>query len=294
MIQVDVLCVGYACWDLNFQVEDHPAVDEKTFAKSLISEGGGPAANAAIAVAKLGGRAAFAGRLGNDVFGNAHIKELEEVGVDTGCISVSDTPTSTSSIWVNDQGKRTLVNYKPERQGRLTINDKIKSLCVLVDGHELDASVEILKHVGDIPTLLDAGSLTDETLTLASQVSHLVASSTFASDLSQSENCTDWIKRLAELAPNVAVTCGEHGVHWQTTESPGGHIQSLPVEAIDTTAAGDIFHGACALALSKGISFSNALAWANEVAAVSVTRSGGRSSCPKHSEIPTPETFSRS
>ncbi|MDG2169820.1 MAG: PfkB family carbohydrate kinase [Opitutales bacterium] len=291
MNQVDVLCIGYACWDLNFHITDHPDPDNKIFAKSLTSEGGGPAANAAYTIAKLGGQAALASRLGNDALGQAHLEELKQAGVDTSRILITDTPTSTSSIWVNKQGQRAVVNFKPDHFVLLTKMIDITTHCILVDGHEFEASMDALKHMASIPTLLDAGSLRDETLELSSNVSHLVASSSFARDLSQSKDLKDWLQCLAEKAPCAAVTCGQQGVHWQDSNGTGGHIKAPSVNAIDTTAAGDIFHGACALALAKGRSFPTSLAWANEVAGVSVTKPGGRSSSPEISEVTSLSSF---
>ena len=80
---IDILCVGHASYDLVFTVPHHPAPDEKMVADSLIGCGGGPAANAAVTAAKLGFSAAFCGYLGNDVYGNAHIKELRDHDIDT-------------------------------------------------------------------------------------------------------------------------------------------------------------------------------------------------------------------
>ncbi len=286
MKQVDVLCIGYACWDLNFQISNHPGPDGKTVANSLTSEGGGPAANAAYAIAKLGGRATFMGRLGNDALGRSHVEELNQAGVDTSRISITDTLTSTSSIWVNPRGQRSVVNYKPDRSDLLPTANKIDPHCLLLDGHEFEASMAAITNYGAVPSMLDAGSLREETKELAPQVTHLVASSTFAKDLAESENVSDWIKRLAELAPFVAVTAGALGVYWQSKDGTGGSIKAASVEVVDTTAAGDIFHGACALAIAKGKSFPISLAWANEVAGVSVTQRGGRSSSPALSEVP--------
>lgn len=291
MNQVDVLCIGYACWDLNFHITEHPDPDKKIFARSLTSEGGGPAANAAYTIAKLGGKAALASRLGNDALGKAHLEELKQAGVDTSRILITNTPTPTSSIWVNQQGQRAVVNFKPDPSDLLNTIHNITPQCILVDGHELDASMDVLKQSGSIPTLLDAGSLRDETLELSSIVSHLVASSSFARDLSQSEDSKDWLPCLKEKASCAAVTCGQQGVHWQDNNGTTGHIKAPSVNAIDTTAAGDIFHGACTLALAKGRSFPTSLAWANEVAGVSVTKPGGRSSSPEISEVTSLNSF---
>ena len=86
MQNIDVLCVGATSYDFVFRVKHHPGSDEKTTADTIIRCGGGPAANAAVTVARMGLRSAFAGYLGADIFGQLHLEELKAVGVDTGLV----------------------------------------------------------------------------------------------------------------------------------------------------------------------------------------------------------------
>jgi sulfofructose kinase len=283
---VDVLCIGYACWDLNFQIARHPGPDEKIIAESLISEGGGPASNAAFCINRIGGHAAFAGRFGNDTLGDAHINELEQAGVDVSCTLRSDTATPTSSIWVDSEGRRAVV-YHRQAPEPLTFNFKhLRPACLLMDGFELEASQQALKLFPNSPSVLDAGSLKDTTRMLCKEVSHIIASKAFATAISQSENSNDWVQCLSTHSASIAITCGNQGVVWRDSNGHEGRIPVNQVSVVDTNAAGDIFHGAFALALSKGNSFHKSLLWANEVAALSVTKAGGRSSCPTKGEIP--------
>ncbi len=286
MNQLDVLSIGLACWYLNFQVDQTPGPNGKTTATALISEGGGPASNAAYCISKLGGKSAFIGRLGHDPFGDAHITELKSVGVQVDRIFRSDTPTSIASIVVNKSGERSVVNYR-ELTDSVNFNFAgIHTKCILVDGHEWQASERALDKFPEIPSILDAGSYRDATQSLARKVSHVVASTEFATAMSGSEQPDDWLHYLSENTHFVAVTRGALGVVWQTSNGERGQIGAPKVSTIDTTAAGDIFHGAFALALSKGASFPKALTWANEVAALSTTIQGGRSSCPSINRAP--------
>ena len=104
MIEVDVLCIGHASYDLVFLIDHHPAADEKTFATGFIDCGGGPAANAAIMVANLGYRAAFAGYLGTDFYGDKHLEELGDHGVYNGLIVRGAAPTPISAVLVKPDG----------------------------------------------------------------------------------------------------------------------------------------------------------------------------------------------
>ena len=291
MKQVDVLCIGYALWDMNFRIKEHPKVDEKTYAHSFKGEGGGPAANAAYCVSRIGGQAAFAGRLGKDSFGESHLNELNVAGVDTTCTLLTNTETSVSSVWVDDTGHRAIVNYRTTKSTEPLGIESIKPECLLIDGHEPAESEKALKLFPNIPSILDAGSLRDETELLSKKVSYIVASTPFATNLSQSENPNDWLDCLGARAPYVAVTRGAQGVLWRTRNGDSDMIKAPKVNTIDSTAAGDIFHGAFALALSKGRSFRASLSFANQVAAISVMKAGGRSSCPNESEIPSLDSF---
>ncbi|WP_342799828.1 carbohydrate kinase family protein [Methylacidimicrobium tartarophylax] len=101
---MDVLCVGHACYDLAFFVPHHPAPDEKIFSKELVLAGGGPAANAAVAVCRLGGTASFLGYLGKDPFGERHARELEEEGVETSLLVHGEAPTPLAVSLVKPLG----------------------------------------------------------------------------------------------------------------------------------------------------------------------------------------------
>lgn len=103
---IDVLCVGHAAYDLIFTVPRHPDADEKTVADGFISCGGSPAANAAVQVAKVGLRSAFAGYLGNDLHGSRHLRELIDYGVNVDFIVRGDLPTPLSAVLVKPDGKR--------------------------------------------------------------------------------------------------------------------------------------------------------------------------------------------
>ena len=137
---VDVLCVGHACYDLVFGVDHHPDADEKTFAEKLISCGGGPAANAAVTVSRLGLKSAFAGYLGSDFFGQQHLEEFGRAEVNTDLIVRGNSPTPLSAILVKPDGRRTVVNYKGATAALAADSidfSKCRPRVILFDGHEL-------------------------------------------------------------------------------------------------------------------------------------------------------------
>ncbi len=230
IVGVDVLCVGHASYDLIFPVSRHPGADEKIVADSLLSCGGGPAANAAVCVSKLGLTSAFAGYLGVDLYGDKHVQELNDCGVNTQLVVRGTFPTPLSTILVKPDGKRCLINYKGDTQAlsadALNFTD-VPAKVVLFDGHEPFISLPLAGKARqvNIPTVLDAGSVHEGTLALMGRVDYLVCSEKFAGQYAGDERKA--LSRLAELAPNVVITLGERGLIWQRGNQQGA-LPCLP------------------------------------------------------------------
>lgn len=285
-VNVDVLCVGHASYDLIFSVSRHPGADEKIVADSLLSCGGGPAANAAVCVAKLELTSAFAGYLGRDLYGDKHFQELTDYGVGTQLIIRGTSPTPLSTILVKPDGKRCLINYKGDTQAlpaeTLTFTD-VPAKVVLFDGHEPFISLPLAEQArqAGIPTVLDAGSLHEGTLALMNRVDYLVCSEKFAAQYAGDERQA--LSRLAELAPAVVITLGERGLIWQRGSEQGA-LPAYPVTAIDTTGAGDAFHGAFAAALAAGMEWQALLRYASAAGALCCTQMGARIGLPGRKE----------
>lgn len=286
LVDIDVLCIGHASYDLVFSVPHHPAEDEKIFAQGFIDCGGGPAANAAVAVAKLGLNAAFAGYLGNDLYGDRHRQELIEHGVDARFIVRGEAPTPLSAVLVKPDGKRALINYKSETRpleaNALTFSG-ITPKVVLFDGHEPYVSMAYCRELRsqNIPTVLDAGSLHEGTQALMSLVDYLVCSEKFA--LQFAETIDQGLKRLAEAAPAVAITLSERGLVWKKGDEEGA-LPAFTVASIDSTGAGDAFHGAFAAAVATGRDWLDSLRYASAAGALCCTRMGARPGLPSKEE----------
>lgn len=279
----DLICVGHASYDITMAVSSHPATDEKMLADKLQLAGGGPAANAAVCVSRLGGRAAFCGYLGNDLFGEAHINELICEAVDTRWIVRGSAPSPVSQILAKPDGTRSVVNYKGDTRwlvaDAVTISEYPRVL--LFDGHEPLLSIRLnawAKECG-IPTVLDAGSLHQGTKTLASEVDYLVASEKFARHYTACENLDIALERMAELGNTVVITRGEQGLIW-FRDGEFGSLDAFTVATVDSTGAGDAFHGAFALAIAQKQTWVQLLQFASAAGALSCTRLGARSSLP--------------
>lgn len=283
----DVLCVGHASYDLIFSVPRHPAEDEKMVAQNFTGVGGGPAANAAVMVARLGFKSAFSGFISNDLYGVQHWQELDENHVDCSLAVRGTHPTPLSVIVVKPDGKRSLINYKgdtlPLAADAIDFSGLSASV-ILFDGHEPAVSTSLVDfcRMQHITTVLDAGSVHQGTLDLLDKVDYLVCSEKFARQMAPDEN--NALSMLAEKAPIVVITLGQRGLVWQIGQEKG-HVPAVPVTAIDTTGAGDAFHGAFAAAIASDLDWSETLHYASAAGAFCCTRSGARQGLATQQEL---------
>ncbi|KAA3658254.1 MAG: carbohydrate kinase [Chloroflexi bacterium] len=288
-MKIDVLCVGASAYDLTFVVDTHPVADEKVFAQSLVSCGGGPAANAAVAVARLGGTAVFSGYLGNDTFGNLHFQELQSEGVFTNWIARGSDPSPVSTIIAKPDGSRALIAYQGATTklpaGSIDFSNLTPKV-ILFDGHEPHISFPLAAWAKEngIPTVLDAGSLHFGTEKLAAEVDYLVCSDKFARQFTGVQDGSLAMRKLSELAPVVVVTLGQRGLLWKRGED-AGRLPAFAVEAVDTTGAGDTFHGAFSWCIAQQKEWLDTLKFSSAAAALCCTKIGARHGIPYHSKV---------
>jgi sulfofructose kinase len=295
----DVLCVGHACYDLVFTVDHHPAPDEKARASAFLSCGGGTAANAAMTAAILGARTAFAGYLGSDIYGDQHLAELQAAGVDTCLVVRGVRATPISAIFVKPDGARSIVNYKGETNG-LTPADLPLEVArlgdsplgamwpkvVLFDGHQPALALALAEWAAaqGIATVLDADTINAGNVELVRRCTLVAASERFAQDLSGAPTVETGLAALAQLAPNVVVTLGERGLIWQRGSETGA-LPAFAVQAVDTTGAGETFHGALAAGLAAGMDWLALLRYASAAGALCCTKHGARLGIPTAAEV---------
>lgn len=291
MTELDVLCVGHACWDLAFRVSHHPAADEKLFAEGFVSCGGGPAANAAVAAARLGCKTGFAGYLGNDPWGDLHIREFEREGVCLDLLNRGTAPTPLAAVLVKPDGTRAVVNSKGD--DRFLPADAmdlsgVSPKVILFDGHEplLSPGLALAAKKRGIPTVLDAGSVHAGTRALAGKVDFLVCSERFSCEWTDQSDPSAAAGRLAGLAQSVVVTLGSRGLVWKHRDGAGS-MPAFRVDAVDTTGAGDVFHGAFAAGIAMKWAWEKILKFASAAAALTCVKFGSRPGIPTLEEVRT-------
>jgi sulfofructose kinase len=293
---VDALCVGHAAYDVSVFLEKLPEEDSKSEIQELLESGGGPAANAAYLLSRWGLQCSFAGLVGDDRYGHFIREEFQALGTDTSLLELRPGhSTPFSVILINCRtGSRTIVNRKLPARPLHLAPDRLATLApriLLFDGHELEASRSALQAFPKAVSVLDAGTWREGTAGLAGEVDYLAASGRFALQATGLPHLDDEKNRRAcichlrdRFSTTVVVTLGAAGL---VADDGQGYfyLPAFPAQAVDTTGAGDIFHGAFAYALAQEMPFAQALRWAAMAASLSVRKAGGRQSIPALAEV---------
>lgn len=289
-----ILCIGQSAYDITVMIEQFPIENRKYSTETLLECGGGPAGNAAYLLGKWGMDCAYAGILGDDSYGNKLKKEYKDIGVDLKYLVVDDNSVTPVSIIIANKsnGSRTLFNHsKNNSKLKVVFDEKDEPEIILVDGHELDASIEAIRKYPKAKSILDAGCYKANNIKLAKLVDYLVCSEDFARDFSEveslysEENIKLAFRKLEELNKNnVIITIGENGCLYKENGKVVNQA-TYKVDAIDTTGAGDIFHGAFAYCITKDYDMKEVLKISSIAAALSVSKIGGRVSIPAIEDV---------
>ena len=294
-----VLAIGTAAYDLFFPLSGWLEENRKYEIPASQESGGGPAANAAYLLSLWGVPAALACVLGGDLYGRRILEEFRQAGTDLRLTEVrAGAATPLSVILVNTaSGSRTLVNRLPPAEPLRFGEEALRVLAelapevLLFDGHQPEAALQAAALFPRSRTILDAGFRRRGTELLAPLVEFLVPSERFAramtgeADLESEEGGRRCLEALSRLnGREVVVTLGERGVLY-LEKGEARRLPAFPVRAVDTTGAGDIFHGAFAYGILQGWALPRTVRFAAMAAALSVTRPGGRASGPPLAEV---------
>ncbi len=283
-----VLCIGSAVADFTFTFDQLPKRAEKYVAHTADVVGGGIAANAAVAVARLGGTALLGAQLGDDAIGDMILAGVEREKVDVSLVNrAAGARSSYSSVYIDRNGERQIANFRGEGLylDPATFDDAPALDAVLVDTRLPEAALAglMLARKRGIPGILDGEAPIDPRLITAA--SHAAFSRQGLEAVMPGEATDDVLSELAGHHNNwVCMTDGAKGVRYS---SPNGiqHFPAFDVKAVDTLGAGDIWHGAFALALGEGMTADDAVRFASAAAALKCTRPGGRSGAPDRAEV---------
>jgi sulfofructose kinase len=286
-----VICLGLSALDQVWRVDRlFTGQSEKIKAAGYGTLGGGMAANASVAVARLGASVAFWGRAGDDAAGHEMRSAFIDHGVDVGnFLLFHDGRSSVSGIIVDSCGERQIVNFRglfPEAADWLPLEAVAHASSVLADPRWVEGAATLFgeARARGIPTVLD-GDMADAEVfrRLLPLTDHAIFSEPALTSFAGSAK-DESLAALARFGCQViAVTRGEEGVSWY--ENGEVHRQdAYAVDVVDTTGAGDVFHGAYALAIGAGLDVRAAIAFSAAAAAMKCRHAGGRNGIPTINE----------
>ena len=289
-----ILCLGHVSYDITFPVKEFIVENKKIRTQERVECGGGPASNAAYLLGRWGAETYIAGLVGNDVYGNKIKKEFEQANVNTKYLEMREGYQTSNSIIINNtsNGSRTILSYRASLEKMKDFKLDFEPDIILIDGHEVELSNKMLEEYPNAISIIDAGRATDEVIALAKKVNYVVCSKEFAESvtgINVNYDDEDTIVRLyREMEKRF------HGIVVITLENKGslykydGHIgimDAIDVEAVDSTGAGDLFHGAFTYGVSKKYNLNTVLTIATVAGGISVTRIGGRNSVATKEEM---------
>jgi sugar/nucleoside kinase (ribokinase family) len=290
-----ILCIGIPVRDLTFRVQTLPARGSKVNASHFEEICGGNALNAAIGIVRLGGRASICGPMGDarETTSRYIFDKLAHEGIDTKhIIHMAGLVTPISAIMIDPSGERTIVTFRdPELwKVRLPDTDELLDDCAAILTESRcaqfcnDLCVEARRR--GIPVIVDvdrAMSLREGLLTASS---HLVFSSESLQETAGTADDGEALKKIARLTPSfLAGTRGPQGTIWLDEQQNLQQTPAFPVHTVDTLGAGDVFHGAFALAVTERQDIRSALRFASAAAALKCTRFGGAFAAPQRAEV---------
>jgi len=295
-----VLVVGSSNTDMIIRVPRIPRPGETILGGEFTMAGGGKGANQAVAAARAGGRVTFVARVGDDVFGERALAGFVADGIDTRFVlRTSGAASGVALIDVDDRGENS-ISVASGANALLSAAD-VESAAeafaaadiVLV---QLESPIETVeaavRKAGEkgVPVILNpapARPLDEDLLSLVSVLTPNESEAELLSGLAVRD--ADGVQRAAARlrargAASVVITLGERGAYASSPEFEG-LVPAFKVDPVDTTAAGDVFNGALAVALAERLPLTEALRFAQAAAAISVTRPGAQPSAPSRAEI---------
>lgn len=284
----DVVGVGINVIDYLFRIPHFPEPDTKMDALGAAIQGGGLTATAMVACARLGLRSRYLGKFGDNEIGDLARRELAGEGLDlTAAVAAAGVPNRFCTVLVEEtSGARTIVRQcdpriwlRPEELDRRAVTS---GRLLQMDGYEGEAALAAARWAREagIPVCLDAEEPTERREELFRLADVLIVGRRYGRRLTGTDEVGGILEGLARMGPAcVGVTLGEAGsallYRGRRVEAPG-----FPVEVVDTTGAGDVFHGAFAYGLLQGWEAGDILTFANAVSALKCTRLGGRTGIP--------------
>lgn len=296
----EIVVVGSSNTDMVVKTSKLPVPGETILGGSFFMNPGGKGANQAVAAARLGGKLIFVARVGNDIFGALTKELLEKENIDCRYLLTDATePSGVALITVDEKGENCIV-VAPGSNNRLSAEDALLSLPAIQQADillmQLETPIDTVCRVAETAfkmqkcVILNPAPACQLPETLYRTI-FLITPNESEAELLTGIRVSDeqTAQKAAEVlrqkgVRQVIITMGSRGAFLHTSEG-GRMFPAIKVQAVDTTAAGDVFNGALAAALASGRSIEEAIVFGNKAAAISVTRLGAQASAPYLHEI---------
>jgi sulfofructose kinase len=289
-----LIVVGHAALDRIYRIAAFPAAPTKVRALEGIEVGGGMAANAAVAAARLGARVELWSRTGDDNAAATIRAGLKAEKVDIRYVEAFEgARSSTSAIIVDGTGERLIVGLRdaaiPSGTSWLPLERVSGTRAVLADLRWLEGTRTVFRaaRAAGVPTVLDADLGAREALPgILAQTDYAVFSAPALREFAPGATDAERLGHVLGLGPRHAgVTLGAEGYLWQDQGGAAVHLPGFAVDVVDTTGAGDAFHGGFAVALTEDRPIDECARIGCAVAALKCTRLGGRAGLPTRAEL---------
>lgn len=297
----EIVIVGSTNMDMVVNTDRIPVPGETILAKEFFMNPGGKGANQAVAVARLGGNTIFVTKIGNDVFGHQSVQLFDDEGIDTRHILAdSELPSGVALITVDKIGENSIVvaagangNLHSKDLNEDILNDISRAKILLM---QLEIPIETVNYLAKfasskgVKVVLNPAPMANVSEDLLKCLYAITPNSTEAEMLSgikisDLESAKEAAKKISDKGvDNIILTLGSKGA----LVYEAGKIELVAAEkvnAIDTTAAGDVFNGAFVVSLAQGKGLLESTKFASKAAAISVTRIGAQSSIPYRNEL---------
>jgi len=295
-----VLVVGSSNTDMIIRVPRIPRPGETILGGEFTMAGGGKGANQAVAAARAGGHVTLVARVGDDIFGERALTGFEADGIDTRFVlRTAGAASGVALIDVDDRGENS-ISVASGANSLLSAADVGNAAAAFAEADivlvQLESPIETVeaavRKAGEkgVPVILNPAPARPLDEGLLSRISVLTPNENEAELLSGTAvRDADGVQRAAARlrargSATVIITMGDRGVYASAPEFEG-LVPAFKVDPVDTTAAGDVFNGALAVALAEKRTLRDALRFAQAAAAISVTRPGAQPSAPARSEI---------
>ena len=293
MKKYDCAGIGLCTLDRIMLLPEYPGKNEKRTALRSKVCGGGPIANAIYALARLGHSTAICGKVGGDYEGRLIWEWNASAGVNTRCM-VSDPAGKTPSaqIWVDKKtGSRTVVldetGISPLTFNEIPTEILESSQYILLDGRDSALCLKIAQSARDsgAKIVYDLGSMRKNVEALLKSADIVIASADFAEAFNPGGDADIALKKIFDAGPEIAViTLGAKGWIWRDRKGHG-RSDAFKVDVVDTTGAGDVFHGAFIHGLLRGRDTSGSAEFAGAAAGMTCTVLGGRDAFDSEKDV---------